>query len=39
MKWIDGNPYEICAVIAIMAVYIWAKLSLRKEQKENEKSN
>jgi len=40
-KWIDGNPYEIGATIAIMALYIWAKLSLHNEQKqkENEKSN
>jgi hypothetical protein len=41
-KWIDGNPYEMAEVAVIMAIYIWAKLSLRKEEKEriqNEKTD
>jgi hypothetical protein len=39
-NWIDGNPYEIGAVIIMTAFYIWAKLSLKKEkEKNNEKNN
>lgn len=37
-KWIDGNPYEIAATFVIMAIYIWAKLSLRKEEQEKKKN-
>lgn len=37
--WIDGNPYEMVAVAVIMAIYIWAKFSLRKEEKEKNNKN
>jgi hypothetical protein len=37
-KWIDGNPYEMAAVTVIIAIYICAKLSLRKEEKERKRN-